>query len=182
MRVQIKKQELESLTDGALLNACFKPLILEYKKRVSKQAENSSSVKEIFYQELTTGQKAMFVFRVYYDHAIESEREFYWWTSYYMAQPKIWSSIKVGVQHFQDESMFLLLEELEAVLRKNKCPHTLDHFTISREDLDSNQELTASITPLYSRFCIIAPTTNKKICHFIRSNSEDFLTLEMMNN
>ncbi|QTD40447.1 hypothetical protein [Sporosarcina sp. Te-1] len=145
---------------------------------MSKQAENNSSLKEIFYQELTTGQKALFVFRVYYDHAIESESEFYWWSSYYLAQPKIWSSIKVGVKHFRDQSMYLLLEEIEAILRKYNCPATLDKFSITREDLERNIELFTSIKPLYSRFNQDAPVTIKNICQFIRTNSEEFLSLD----
>lgn len=178
MLVQIKNKDLDTLSDEALLSACFNPLILEYKKRMSKQTEDSSNVKEIFYQELTTGQKALFVFRVYYDHAIESESEFYWWSSYYLAQPKIWSSIKVGIKHFEDPSMHLLLEETEKVLRKNNCPATLDEFSISREDLERNTELSTSIKPLYSRFKEDAPITIKYICQFIRNNSEDFLLNE----
>ncbi|WP_025028705.1 hypothetical protein [Caldalkalibacillus mannanilyticus] len=62
MIIHIKKQEFDFLADEALLNACFKPLILEYKKRMAKQPENSSISKELFYKELTTGQKACLYF------------------------------------------------------------------------------------------------------------------------
>lgn len=175
MLVQLKQKDLDTLTDEALLSACFNPLIMEYKKRMSKQAGNSSGLKEIFYQELTTGQKALFVFRVYYDHAIESESEFYWWSSYYLAQPKIWTSIKGGVKYFQDPMMYPLLEDIESVLRKNDCPDTLDEFTISREDLERNTELSNDMKPLYSRFSEHASITIENICSFIRNNSEDFL-------
>ncbi|MGM0890530.1 MAG: hypothetical protein ACQEW5_27240 [Bacillota bacterium] len=178
MIVQIKKQEFDSLGDEALLNASFKPLILEYKKRMAKQPENSSISKELFYKELTTGQKALFVFHVYYDHASESLAEFYWWSAYFMAQPKIWSAIKAGLQYFKDESMYLLLEETELVLKRHNCPNTLDEFTVTREDLDNSIELYASINPLHIKFNKTAPFTIKRICDFIRHNYDDFIKFE----
>lgn len=178
MIVQMKKQEFDALADEALFHACFQPLIVEYKKRMAKQPENHSIAKELFYKELTTGQKSLFVFHVYYDHAMESEIEFYWWSNYFLAQPKIWSSIKVGLQYFKDESMYLLIEETEAVLRRHHCPNDLDEFTVTRQDLDHNIELSASIHPLYIKFNQTAPFTIKRICDVIRHNDDDFIKFE----
>ncbi|MFJ7932499.1 hypothetical protein [Peribacillus sp. NPDC096448] len=178
MIIHIRKQEFDFLADEALLNACFKPLILEYKKRMAKQPENSSISKELFYKELTTGQKALFVFHVYYDHAIESKCEFYWWSAYFMAQPKIWSAIKTGLQYFGEEPMYLLLEETELVLKKYNCPNTLEKFAVTREDLDSTGELSESINPLHIKFNETARLTIKRISDFIRYNHENFLIIE----
>ncbi|MFC3884952.1 hypothetical protein ACFOU2_16345 [Bacillus songklensis] len=178
MIIQMKRQEFDSLADEALFNACFKPLILDYKSRMVKQTENSSMAKELFYKELTTGQKALFVFHVYYDHAIESKAEFYWWSAYFLAQPKIWSAIKVGMQYFEEEPMYLLLEETELVLKRYNCPNPIEKFAVSREDLDRNSELSASINPLYIHFNEIAPLTIKRISDFIRYNHENFVKIE----
>lgn len=176
MIVQMKRQEFDSLADKALFSACFKPLILDYKSRMAK--ENSSMVKELFYKELTTGQKALFVFHVYYDHAIESRAEFYWWSAYFMAQPKIWSAIKTGLQYFGEEPMYLLLEETELVLKKYNCPNTLEKFAVTHEDLDSNGELSESINPLHIKFNETARFTIMGISDFIRYNHENFLKIE----
>ncbi len=178
MIVQIKKQEFDSLADEALLNACFKPLILEYKKRMAKQPEDREISKELFYKELTTGQKALFVFHVYYDHAIESKAEFYWWSAYFMAQPKIWSAIKTGLQYFGEEYLYLLLEETELVLKKYNCPNTLEKFAVTREDLDDNGELSESINPLHIKFNETARLTIKRISDFIRYKHDNFLKIE----
>lgn len=83
------------LTQEAICKACFEPLILVYKNRMAEQSiGDKTMVKEQFYKELTKGQRALFVFKVYYDHASESLTEFYWWSAYFMAQTKIWSAIK----------------------------------------------------------------------------------------
>ncbi|MGG3624551.1 hypothetical protein ABES25_13430 [Bacillus gobiensis] len=176
MIVQMKRQEFDSLADKALFNACFKPLILDYKSRMAK--ENSSMVKELYYNELSTGQKALFVFHMYYDHAIESKTEFYWWSAYFMAQPKIWSAIKTGLQYFREEPMYLLLEETELVLKRYNCPNTLEKFAVTREDLDSNRELSASINSLYVDFNKTAPLTIKGLSDFIRYNYENFVKIK----
>jgi hypothetical protein len=176
MLVQMKRQEFDSLAGEALFNACFKPLILDYKSRMAK--ENSPMVKELFYKELSTGQKALFVFHMYYDHAIESKAEFYWWSAYFMAQPKIWSAIKTGLQYFGEEPMYILLEETELVLKRYNGPNTLEKFTVTREDLVSNGELSASIDPVHIKFNETASLTIKRISDFIRYNHENFVKIE----
>lgn len=143
-----------------------------------KQSENSSIPKELFYKELTTGQKALFVFHAYYDHAIESKYDFYWWSAYFMAQPKIWSAIKTGLQYFREEPMYLLMEETELVLKKYNCPNSLEKFAVTREDLDSTRDLSESINSLHIKFNEIAHLTIKRISDFIRYNHEDFLKIK----
>ena len=176
MIVLMKRQEFDSLTDEALFSACFKPMILDFKSRMAKV--NTSMVKELFYKELTTGQKALFVFHMYYDHAIESKGEFYWWSAYFMAQPKIWSATKTGLQYFGEEPMYLLLEEIEFVLKKYNCPNTLEKFVVTREDLDKNRELSESINALYIKFNETVHLTIKRISDFIRYNHEGFVKIE----
>lgn len=176
MIAQMKKVEYDSLSDLALFNACFQPLILDYKSRMVK--DNSSIVKELFYKDLTAGQKALFVFHVYYDHAIESPEEFYWWSAYYLAQPKIWSAITIGLQYLGDDRMYQLLEETEIILKSHNDANTLEKFTVTRENLGSNCELTVAIHSLYMNFNKISPQTIKGISKFIRNNPEIFLKIE----
>ncbi|MEK9198228.1 hypothetical protein ACH0B5_13690 [Ureibacillus sp. 179-F W5.1 NHS] len=175
MLVIMKREEFDSLADEALFHACFKPLILEYKKRMAQ--ENSTMEKVHFYKELTSGQKALFVFHIYYDHAIESVIEFYWWSAYFIAQPKIWSAIKTGLQFFGEGTMYQLLEETESVLKRYSGPSSLEKFVVNREDLNNNKELSKSIQPLYSKFNEIANLTIKRISDFIRFNHEYFVKI-----
>ncbi len=173
---QMKKVEFDTFSDLALITACFKPLILDYKSRMVK--DNSSMVNELFYRDLSPGQKALFVFHVYYDHAIESQEEFYWWSAFYLAQPKIWSAITNGLKYLGNEHMYQLLEETEIIFRSHNYPDTLEKFTATRENLGSNCELTVAIHSLYMNFNKIAPQTIKGISKFIRHNPEMFLKIE----
>ena len=173
MIAQMNKQEFDSLCDIALFNACFKPLILEYKNRMTK--DNHSIVQELFYNELNTGQKSLFVFHVYYDHAIESTEEFYWWSAYYLAQPKIWSAIKRALTYLGDEHMYQLLTDTEFMFNKHNYPSTLAQFTVTRENLRNNEELAVAINSLYDSFNNRAPQTVKYISDFIRNNHTIFV-------
>lgn len=156
----MKRREFDSLPQEALWDVCFKPLIDVYKDRMAGATfDDSPKIKEQFYQELTFGQQALFTFHVYYNHAIKSLEEFYWWSAYFRAQPKIWSIIQSGLNHIRDYQMLELIENVETVLKKYKHPSSLEGFHVTREDLIRNQELLASISPLHDKFYLAAPIT-----------------------
>jgi len=85
--INVKEEDFE-FNSFSLSQRCFEPLIKIYKVRMSE--ETNIGVKEHFYEELTEGQRALFMFNVYYNHISESLTEFYWWSAYFMAQPKSW--------------------------------------------------------------------------------------------
>ncbi|UQD53141.1 hypothetical protein C0971_14760 [Bacillus methanolicus] len=95
-----------------------------------------------------------------------------------MAQPKIWAAIKAGIQYFGDDAMLLMLEEIEVVLKKHNHPSSLEGFTVTREDLDHNKELLASISPLHVTFDETAPLTIKIISEYVRNNQREFVQIE----
>lgn len=120
----------------------------------------------------------MFIFHAFYNHANKSHTELYWWSAYFFAQPMIWSEIKVGLKYFKDDGMLLLLEEIEAVLKRHNHPSSLEGFTITREDLDRNQELIESIKMLDAMFHELAPSALNRIGMHIRNNTDDFVQME----
>ena len=167
------------LTCSDLSQKCFEPLIKIYKKQVSEETNlKTSQIKEQFYEQLTEGQKALFMFYVYYNHVSKSIYEFYWWSAYFMAQPKSWSALKAGISYFRDESMLLLLEKIELELKKHKFPNSLDNFTITREDLNQNKELHTSIKSLHVIFENTSPLTINNINDYIEKNLQEFLNIE----
>ena len=176
---KVKRWELDSLSLEEVCNVCFEPLILAYKQRMADHTlENSSIIKEKFYSDLTDGQRALFSFHVFYDHAVESLEEFYWWSAYFFAQPKIWSSIKSGVNYYRDEYMLQILESVESVLKTYHHPRSLDEFNVTREDIVRNQELLESISPLSNKFNEASPLTIQKIGRYIRDNLKEFILIE----
>lgn len=165
------------LTSSDLSQKCFEPLIEIYKREAS-QKSNSTKFKEQFYEQLSTGQRALFMYYAYYNHASKSPIEFYWWSAYYMAQPKSWLALKAALNYFKDDSMHLLLDEIELVLKQHNHPDTLDDFTVTREELEQNKELQASIRSLYEIFDNTSPLSIKKINDYIGKNMHEFVEIE----
>src|ERR1700748_91384 len=100
----MSKQDFDLLTLTNLSQGCFEPLIKIFKNRVAEQTFTVSQIKKKFYEQLTEGQRALFMFYAYYNHVSKSLIEFYWWSAYFMAQPRSWSAIKTGIKYFDDKS------------------------------------------------------------------------------
>ncbi|RDW16591.1 hypothetical protein CWR48_16250 [Oceanobacillus arenosus] len=179
MLVKMSKKDFDLLALSNLSQECFEPLIKIYKNRVAEQTSfNVSQIKEQFYEELTEGQRALFMFYAYYNHVSKSLIEFYWWSAYFMAQPRSWLAIKTGIKYFDDKSMLSLLERIEVELKRHNHPDTLENFTVKREDLERNKELQASFKLLYEILDKTSSLTINKINECIGQNHQDFLEIE----
>ncbi len=177
MLIRIIKQDIDLISSPDLSQKCFEPLIEIYKREVTKKT-NFTEFKEQFYEQLSEGQRALFMFYTYYNHASKSPIEFYWWSAYYLAQPKSWLALKTGLSYFKDESMLLLLDEIEFVLKQHNHPDTLDDFTVTREELDRNKELLASVKSLHAMFDNTSPLSIRKINDYIEKNLHEFVEIE----
>jgi len=173
--IKVKEEDFVS-NCSSLSQRCFEPLITIYKRRMSE--ETNIDVKEHFYEELTEGQRALFMFYVYYSHISESLIEFYWWSAYFMAQSKKWAALKTCFKYFHDEPFLLLLEKIEQELKHYNHPTTLENFSITRDELIQNKELHASFESLYVIFENIYPATMEKINDFIEKNLQEFILIE----
>lgn len=179
MLIKMNKQDFDLLTDDSLSQGCFRPLIQNYKSRVVKQSkDDDSQMKENFYKELNEGQRALFMFYTYYNHANKSFVEFYWWSAYFFAQPKIWSALKASMKYFEEESLLLLLEMIEIELKRHNHPDTLEHFKVTRDELNRNQQLKSSIKYLHNIFEKTSPLTISKIDKYIEKNLHEFVEIE----
>lgn len=173
--IKVGKEDFD-INCSSLNQKCFEPLIKIYKVRMSE--ETNIGVKERFYEELTEGQRALFMFNVYYNHISKSLIEFYWWSAYFMAQPKKWAALKTCFKYFHDEPFLLLLEKIEQELKQYNHPTTLENFSITRDELIQNKELYASFESLYVSFENIYPVTIEKINNFIEKNLHEFIQIE----
>lgn len=171
MLSSLKRSDFDSIDDSNLGAACFEPFIPFIRGKNIK-------VKEELYQKLTTGQKALFMFKAYYNHANKSLAEFYWWSAYYYAQPKSWAAIKAGLQYFGADGFYRLVEEIETVLEARGFPNNLDDFTVSYNDIEKDHQLLSEIEPLHKLFIQFSPETLKKIGKKIRSNPSEFIQFE----
>lgn len=176
MLVKIKKQDIDLITCPDLSQKCFEPLIDFYKSGISNET-NFTQFKEQFYEQLSDGQKALFIFHTYYSHASKSLIEFYWWSAYYYAQPKSWLALKASTSYFKDEPLLLLFEKIELALKQSNHPNTLQDFTVTREDLDKNIELKTSISTLHVLFETTTPLTIRQINNNIEKNLHEFVEI-----
>ncbi|NRD77112.1 hypothetical protein HPT25_06335 [Bacillus sp. BRMEA1] len=176
MLIKMQRKDFDVLKRSNLSQGCFEPLIKIYKKRVADQASFCiTHVKEQFYKELTDGQRALFMFYAYYNHASKSVQECYWWSAFFFAQPKSWSAIKSSSWYFDDHALFLLLEKLEQELICHHHPTTLESFSVKREDLDLNKELQSSFESLYIELGKTFSKSLKKINMIIDQKYEEFI-------
>ncbi|GGG77482.1 hypothetical protein [Paenibacillus radicis (ex Gao et al. 2016)] len=174
MLTVINKQTFASFDDESLASACFKPLITAYKDIESRGGDFSAEL----YPLLTSGQKALFVFRTHYLHAIQSEADYYWWTAYYLAQTPRWEGLLQSLRHFDDPEMLALLERTEQSLRQRNHPRSLANFDVSLQDIDRDPQLHAEMSDFYLLYKEASLWTYKQIAHYIRLHPEQFVHFE----
>ncbi len=173
--IEVKKQAID-LTACDLGQQCFEPLIRHYKIGMSNEMD-MAHFKEQFYEQLAQGQRALFVFYTYFNHANKSLLEFYWWSAYYYAQPKSWLALKASANYFENEPLRAIFEKLEQLFQQHHYPNALANFTITREDLAKNSALQATIFSLHTQFEQTTPLTIKLINDHIEKNIHDFVHL-----
>lgn len=179
LKLKVKREQFDVLARDELFDACFEPMLQVYKQRMAEQPiENSTAMKEQFYQELTDGQRALFTFRAYYNHAIQSAAEYYWWSAYFIAQANIWSAIKAGLTYFGDDKLLENIEMTESLLSNRIQPGSPDEFNVKREELDHDKELHSLISDLYDAFVAAAPAAIHLINNKIERHYDDFIVIE----
>lgn len=154
MLAKINKSHYDTLKDEALVEVCFKhiiPLI---------QGKNMD-IKMKVYKELTPNQQSLFMFCIYFNHAIKSAQEFFWWTHHYINQPKVWKKIKDSITYYNGHNMVRVMEEMEADLIKQE-----EHNSV---------EILAICQPLYQQFQNESLKVLKNIGESIRQNSTDYI-------
>ncbi|MBB3068965.1 hypothetical protein FHS14_001952 [Paenibacillus baekrokdamisoli] len=168
----MKRVEVDLLDDMSLQSACFGPLIQAYKEI---RTRGDDEIK--FYNELTNGQQALFMFRAFYEHARKSAEDLYWWSAYFMAQTGRWPSLKRGLSYFEDVVAVTLIEDIERFLKERNHPRSLENFDVTIQDLENDSELLSSFEIFYARYQAVTPITIKRIGQYIREHADEFLAL-----
>lgn len=168
----MNRNDFNTLDAMSLGTKCFDPLIQAFKE-VRIRGEHESH----FYNELSQGQKILFMYRVYYDHVHHSPEELYWWSAYFLAQPPKWNALKGSFRHLGGEEGELLLENVERFLSARGYPVHLEGFNISRSDMEEDPELMNSFNDFYARFLKCDEGIHHKTAQYIRSHPEEFVQL-----
>ena len=157
MIIQMAKNQFDSLDIGALGHACFEPIVPIYQQAMKGRGDKSQQeVRTEFYQSLSHGQRALFMFFSYYDHAIRSLEEFVRISHHYLSA-QIFGAVKRGAEFFHDDNMLYLLFEIEQAIAESK--HSL-------------------LPQLYNRLQEIAPKTLEIIGISIKENPTEFICFE----
>ena len=157
MTIRMDRNKFDSLTNDAVGHACFEPMIPVYQAGMRGRAvKEAMEYRTEFYKLLTPGQRALFMFFTYYDHAIRSPDEFVRISGHYLSA-QIFGAVIKGIAFFRDDSMIELLSALEQTLS------------------DKGQK---KISELYHQFAEIAPNTLALIGEYIKENAAEFVCLE----
>lgn len=159
MLVKMRRDAFNALDDKSIEVACVEPIIKAYKEILTRGDDFSTGL----FKELSRGQQALFVFRAYYNHAMKSDADFYWWSAYFIAQPEIWSGLKSGLRFFGDRTTIHVLDSLEGILKKRNHPRNLENFYVSATDLNNDPELRSSVSHLYDNLREATSITHKII-------------------
>ncbi|MED3561963.1 hypothetical protein [Bacillus xiapuensis] len=167
MNIKINRQVFNTLEDTQLVRACFEPLVPLIRGK-------SQRIKEEVYGQLTPEQKKLFIFNAYYNHASNSLAEFYWWSAYYLSQPKIWSELIQVLHYFNADEMRQILLEMEQIIFNAK---NLEVSDVSYNDLEKNPDL-SSVNPLFDKFSEVSPATLNLIGKVIRNNQTAYILFD----
>ena len=171
MVVTMKRRVFDSFDTTALAWACIEPTLQQVHGK-------NAAVKSQVVGQLSPGQRALFLFRVLYDHAGTSAGDLYCWVSYLLGESQTWSAIKAGSRYFGDDAMLRLLEALESVLGARRHKGDGGQRDALPWDLDDDAELFAFISPLSERFNEIVPSTLELMGVYIRNHPGEFVLIE----
>ncbi|MGG1658817.1 hypothetical protein [Brevibacillus sp. NRS-1366] len=169
MLVAIKREYFDSLPPDQLGRACIEPVLLPLRGK-------NPSVKAEVYQQLTLGQRALFMFHVFHDHACGSAVEFYSWTAYTRQEFSYWIGIQAGLRFFGQEQMITLLEEMNNVLEERNQRLGKTMADASLQDLEDDALLDETVNRLYTTYQRIVPDTVLTIHSYIRSHPDEFVS------
>ena len=162
MIVQIERKVFDSLPIDSVGHACFAPMVPVYQEGMrQRNGQEAHEYRTDFYKLLSQGQRALFMFFTYYDHAIRSSDEFKRISGHYLSA-QIFQAIKKGVEYFNDNDMLRLFLRIEQTLLEK---HQNEIFNLRMDEL-------------YIQLCEIAPYTLTKIGACIKEDPTEFICFE----
>jgi len=162
LTIKMQRKFFDSLPNEKVGHACFEPMVPVYQNGMRQRSgQEAQGFRTEFYKSLSQGQRALFMFFTFYDHAIRSKDEFQRISNHYLSS-KIFSAVIKGIEYFKDDSMLYLLSEIE-------------HAFLGEEQ---NDMLNSHIDELYNRLQEIAPSTLMQIGAYIKENPTEFICFE----
>jgi len=166
MIVKLKKNELQNIQ---LSWKCIEPMLLAVRGK-------DYPTKMEMYQKLNEGQKGLYLFYSFHNHA-NTVAEFYWFSNYYITEIQSWSGIKRGVEFYQDTEMVDLLDQIQSFIRKRNQENNSER-KVSPSDLETDEELNFNVKVFFNRYRVLSENTINLMNKWIVNHEEDFIELE----
>ena len=161
MRIQMERKAFDSLPINTIGHVCFEPMVPLYQEGISQRnSREAHEYRAEFYKSLTPGQRALFGFFSYYDHAIRSNEEFQRISNLYVSQ-HIFGIVIKGAEYFNDDDMCQLLLRIEQNISEK----------------EKNETANVNLDTLYARLNEITPYTLTRIGACIKENPTEFICL-----
>lgn len=168
--VKMERGTFEAFSDERLGWACMEPVFMLIRgKRPEIKAE--------IIGQLSRAQKALCMFRVFYDHGHKSAAEYYTWLSHMLDMPGYWDGVQEALSFFGDSEMMQLLQDTKNLLelRNNRLGRRWSEAAF--KDLEQDAGLAGEITVYYDRFQSVSVKSLAAIAAYIRAYPEQFVEL-----
>lgn len=171
MLVVMKREQFDSFERDQLGRACIEPVL-------HKVRGKNPEVKAQVYQQLSLGQRALFMFHVLHDHAHGSVTEFTCWIAHTLEEFSYWIGIQAGLRYFGQEGMLGLLDEMKLVLEERNQRLGKTMADVTPQDLEEDAGLFQTVSRIYTKYKEISPQTLQVIGTFIQGNPAEFVCFE----
>jgi hypothetical protein len=158
MIVEMSRDHFTTCDDYLLGWQCIEPIVLDVRGK-------DNEYKLRVYSQLNEGQKALFSFYVYFNHAKNSLEEFIWWTNHFYSQSDVWAELKKGLRYLNLNRFEIFIEKFEeTALERSK-------YDLPYDDPDT-------ICNLFFIFGDHITPTLQQISQYIKTNPEEFVVLK----
>ncbi len=168
MFVSLTKIKINSLSDADLCWVCIEPSILAYKQ--SKGIEFT----ETHYRKLSKGQQGLFMYTVYFKHALCSKEEYYWWTANLLMFRNAWPELKKALQFFNDQAMIEHIDQFISYLQSWEINGENPSLSLLKNDL----VLQSMVVSAFSTFQNLSQHTTRSISNYIRNHVTEFIQIK----
>ncbi|WP_409347016.1 hypothetical protein [Paenibacillus sp. MBLB4367] len=168
--VPVEREIFEALEGETLGWACIGPLLLQVRGKDDR-------TKAEMYQALGEGQRGLFLFRAYHNHACRSAVEWYWWTCEQLRKPKAWEALLAGLRFYGADETLRVMNKAETALDRTNRLSNGSWMEASALDLDRDPELRSLSEHLFAEYTSAAESAHRLIAAYIKSHPNQFVLL-----
>lgn len=167
MLIRIMQEDLER---DNLSWLCIEPMLLSVRGK-------NVNAKSDLYDQLNEGQKALYLFYAFHNHA-NTISEFYWFATYFISELKAWNGIKDGILFFGDQEMLTVLKQIEGIIEDKNKRADGTWREASPTDLEKDIDFSDTVKTIFNKYQLVVRKTIQEMNSYIRTNKEDFLAIQ----